>query len=406
MKYLLINTFYNFESTGKLMHNFRKYLLEQGHEVKMLYGHGRKQSDPNLVRLSDDLEGKVHNLLGRISGMNGCFSALATNRAVSEITSFAPDVVVLGNLHGHYINLYDLYDHLRKMKLPVIQIMWDEYSFTGACAFTYDCEKYKDVCFACPHQKDYPISWFFDTSRTLQKKKAEAYRDQNLCFVGVPYTAGKARQSSLLRGFDVFALDEAVDQKTIFYPRKADQLRQELGIREDQKVILNVCPYPSIRKGGKYYIELAEKCLDHNDVVFVHVGFSADPLGVPSNFYPLRYEYDQNRLAMFYSMADLFVCTSLAETEPNTCIEALSCGTRIAGFDISGVPSCAPAPFGTYVKPFDTDALKEIVLHTPKKDEDSVQKTRAYARSRFDADEYNRKMMELAGKRAAGKAAQ
>ena len=394
MKILLINTFYNFESTGKLIRNFRNYLLENGHEVLVLFGHGSRKNEPGLYRLSGDFEGKVHNLLGRMTGLNGCFSAMATERAVREISAFRPDLVYLGNLHGHYISIYRLYDHLRSLKIPTVQILWDEYMFTGACAFTYDCERWRTVCGKCPHRKDYPISWFFDTSRILQQKKAKAYKDQNLCFVGVPYTAEKARQSSLLKGFDVYGIDEAVDQKNIYYPRSAEKLRKELGIREDQKVILNVCPYPSIRKGGKYYIELAEKCLDHPEYAFVHVGFKADPLGVPSNFYPIGYEYDPNRVAEFYSMADLFICTSLAETEPNTCIEALSCGTKIAGFNISGIPSCAPAPYGTYVPAGDTEALKKIVLCTAKKTEISVRETRAYARTRFDADDYNRRLLE------------
>ena len=395
MKVLLINTFYNFESTGKLMHNFRNYLVESGIETMVLFGHGEEDPKNNIIRLSTDLEGKIHNLLGRLTGMNGCFSPLATKKAIKLISEFKPDIVYLGNLHGHYINIYKLYEQLRTMGIPIVQIMWDEYSMTGSCAFSYECEKYKNICGNCPHNKDYPISWFFDTSTRLQQKKKEAYANQNICFVSVPYTADKGKESSLLHNYPVFSVDEAVDQEHIFYPRDAKALREELGIKENQKVILNVCPYPSVRKGGKYYLELARKCLEQKDIVFVHVGFKADPSECPENFIPVGYVKDQNRLATFYSMADLFVCTSQAETQPNTCIEALSCGTPICGFDISGIPTCGEAPYGQYVSLGDTDALLEIVLNTQTKTENSIHKMREYAKSRFSANNYNQKLLHI-----------
>ena len=395
MKVLLINTFYNQESTGKLMHNFRLFLKENNIEVKVLYGHGPVHDDPDLIRLSSDLEGKLHNAAGRITGMNGCFSPLATDKALKEINAFRPDVIYLGNLHGHYINIYKLYDFLRSKQIPVVQIMWDEYSMTGACAFSYDCEKYKGICGNCEHKKDYPISLFFDTARILQKKKEAAYKNQTIGFLGVPYTAEKAKQSSLLRGYPVYSVDEAVDQINLFYPRDPSIIRSEFKISNDKTVVLNVCPYPSIRKGGKYYLELARKSLNDPDVIFIHVGFKGNPSECPDNFIPVGYVSDQNRLAAFYSAADLFVCTSLAETQPNTCLEALSCGTPICGFDISGVPTCAVPPYGQFVPFKDTDALRRIVLETPHKTDTSIQEIRAYARSRFSSEDYNKNLLRV-----------
>lgn len=394
MKILLINTFYNQESTGKLMHNFREYLVSNGIETMVLFGHGNAEAH-DIIRLSSPLEGKVSNALGRLTGMNSCFSLFATEKAIQQIESFRPDLVYLGNLHGHYINLYTLYAALRRLHIPVVQLMWDEYMMTGACSFSYDCEYYRTNCHHCPHKKDYPISWFFDTSAVLQKMKRSAYKNQQICFAGVPYTAEKASHSSLLRDFPIRSIDEAVDQKRIFYPRDASKLKEELGIRADQKVILNVCPYPSLRKGGKYYLELAEKCLDHPELAFVHVGFKGSTSECPKNFIPIGYISDQDRLAAYYSMADLFVCTSFAETQPNTCLEALSCGTPIIGFDISGIPTCADEPIGRFVTPGDTDALKQIVLDTPKKKEEDIRRIRTYAESRFSSEDYNRRLLEI-----------
>ena len=395
MKILLINTFYNFESTGRLICGLRRYLIDHGHKVMVLYGHGDNGGDPDVIRLSSDFEGKLHNLLGRLTGLNGCFSPSATDKAIRMISSFEPDLVYLGNLHGHYINIYALYECLRELQIPTVQIMWDEYMMTGACAFAYDCERFKSECGSCPRRKDYPISWFFDTSRMLQMKKKKAYQGMKLCFVTVPYTASRARESSLLKDYRVYGVDEGVDVKTIYCPRDPAALRKKLSIRPEQKVILNVCPYPSYRKGGSYYLKLAEKCLSLPDLVFVHVGFKADSSECPANFIPIGYEASEDRLAEYYSMADLFVCTSLAETQPNTCIQALACGTPILGFDISGVPTCAHAPFGTYVPFGDISRMKAIVVRAERKSINSIQETRRYAVSRFSSEDYNRRLLVI-----------
>lgn len=45
---------------------------------------------------------------------------------------------------------------------------------------------------------------------------------------------------------------------------------------------------------------------------------------------------DQNLLARYYSMADVFVICSKRENFPTTCIEAQCCGTPVVGFDTGG----------------------------------------------------------------------
>jgi glycosyltransferase involved in cell wall biosynthesis len=274
--------------------------------------------------------------------------------------------------------------------------MWDEYAMTGACSFVFDCNKYESQCKACPHKRDYPISWIFDTSRVLQAKKKHAYAMDNIAFVAVPYTARCAKRSYLLHDKKIYSADEAVVQKNISYPRDTTELRKELGIPADNKVILNVCVYPEERKGGKYYLETARKCLGHKDISFVHVGFMGDKSECPDNYIPIGFEKDQNRMAAYYSLADLFVCTSFAETQPNTCLEALSCGTPICGFNISGIPTCADPPYGEYVEPRDTDALKDIICARKKKTHNEMLAVVEYARSRFSSEEYNRKLRSIA----------
>ena len=395
MKAIVINTYYKQGSTGKLSYLLAKYIRDHYGDAIVCYGIGDMDND-NAYKFQGQLERRIHGILSRITGLQGCFSWIATRKLFDKIIDFKPDIVYLGNLHGNYLNIYSLYRFLKKKNIPIIQVMWDEYSMTGSCTFAFDCKKYVDMCRKCPRKHDYPNSLIFDTSTFLQKKKRKAYNYERLAFVGVPYTIDQALKSSLLKEKRLFAVDEAVDQIKRYFPRDAYALRDKLGIPQNNRIIINVCVYPSYRKGGKYYLELARDCMDLQDVTFVHVGFNGDEKECPPNFVPIGFVFDQDEMPFYYSLGDLFVCTSLAETQPNTALEALSCGTPICGFNIAGVPTCAEYPYGEYVEVGDIKGLKEVIKRVLKKTPDSIRKVREYAKTRFSIEDYNEKLVNIA----------
>ena len=89
---------------------------------------------------------------------------------------------------------------------------------------------------------------------------------------------------------------------------------------------------------------------DRKDITFVFVGYNRSDWDIPSNMITVGYVSSQDKLAEYYSMADLYVCTSLADTFPTTCLNALGCGTPLLGFKAGGVPYCASEPYGTFVE--------------------------------------------------------
>ncbi|SDZ88974.1 glycosyltransferase [Selenomonas ruminantium] len=396
MRVLLVNSTYNIGSTGKLIYNFYNYLIKNGHEVSVITGCANEDKPNDVYVVCSKIESKFNNLLGRITGLNDCFAINSTRKAEKIIHDLKPDVVFLGNIHGHYINVYRLYRAIKNKSIPIIQMMWDEFAMTGSCAYPYDCEKYYTTCSNCPRIHDYPKSLFFDTSQYHQEMKRRAYIYDKLAFVGIPYTVERAKNSYLLKGKRLFALDEAVDQIGRYYPRNVEILRNDLGISEQDKVIVNVCVYPESRKGGQYYLELARKCEDMTNLKFIHVGFMGDESECPSNYIPIGFVEDQDMMPFYYSIGDLFVCTSLAETQPNAVLEALSCGTRICGFNTAGVPSCAEYPFGQFVEIGDIETIVDIIIKTPKKTNDTIVQTRRYAETRFSSIDYNDKLLHIA----------
>ena len=396
MKIVIFNTTYNLGSTGKITKNMRDYFLSVGHEVTVCYGRGKKVKDKNVFRISSPFLSKLNHLIGRFFGLNDCLSPIEMVRVRRIVNGFKPDVIYLGNLHGYYLNVFGLYRYFKKKCIPSIQIMWDEYPMTGKCCYPFDCSNFFHLCHKCPHKKDYPESLFFDNSTFLFKKKSKAYDMPNLAFVGVSSTIKMAKMSALLKNKQTFELDEAVNQEELYYPRNNIKVYDFFGVSRDKIIILNVCVYPNSRKGGQYFIELARSCIDYTDFVFVHIGFNGDKKGLPSNFVPIGVVKDQDLMANCYSAADLFVCTSLADTQPNACLEALSCGTPILGFDISGIPTCAEYPYGKYVEPRNIEQLKKEVLKIKKKTIVDIENISHYAQTRFSSKQYNINLEKIA----------
>ena len=396
MEIAIINSHAMQKSTGKLSYNLMKHLKKNNHNVKLYCS--RVLLGDNLTEdmtcVCSNFERYIYALWDRLFGNEGLNAFSSTVKLIYLLKKQSPEVVYLMNLHAYYINQPMLFKYLSSRNIKVIYVMFDEYAFTGKCCFAFDCDKFEKDCGACCQISEYPRSFFFDKSTKLQVMKKNNYALlKDITFVGVEYTVSRAKKSSIMPINAKFVVaDEGVDIKHLYYPRDAKTLKSKLKIDNDKIVILTVAPYPNMRKGGKYFIESAKILENDKHFVFVHVGFSGNVQACPTNYIPVSYVENQDVLAEFYSMADLFVCTSLAETIPDTCIEALACGTPILGFNISGIPTCADELHGKFVEPRNSLALVSEIKKTEKKTANIIESCRKYAQSRFDADDYSRKL--------------
>ena len=131
---------------------------------------------------------------------------------------------------------------------------------------------------------------------------------------------------------------------------------------------------------------------------FVHVGFDL-PKGtvdLPSNYIPIGFLKDQEKLAQYYSLGDLFVFPSVLDTMPNACLEALASGTPLLCFNISGMPFIADNTVATFVAPRDVNAMADVVRHTNKKTQEIINACRNYALRRYDNQLYFERLCNIA----------
>ena len=394
MKVLIFNTFVEGTSTAKIATGLYRKLKENDNECIILYGAGEISDNSDFYRVSNALDIKIQWAANQLTGVHGNFSPFALNRAKKIIEEFKPDIIQLFNMHYYYMDIYGLFSYLKKNNYPIVYSMLDEYPYLGYCCYAYDCNQFQTGCLNCDYKRfknEYPRNLFFNGAAKTVRLKETSYSDYHkLVFTGPRWVLERAESSYLLKNKNMEEIDEFIDTEKTFVPRDTDELRKKHKL-EGKTVILNVAPSKDERKGVKYYVEMAKK-IQRKDVVFIHVGYQDETNDLPENFIPISFVKDQNVLAQYYSLADLLVCTSLADTMPNVCLDALACGTPVAGFDITGVPYVAESPLGKFVKPRDVDALVDIVMDIAPKNQDMIDNCRKYALSRYSPQTFYEKL--------------
>lgn len=400
MRVLLINAQWTGSSTGKIAYGFYKRLKESGHDAILAYGMGiLNHDDKGIIKIAPRVEPKIHFRYNLITGYHGAFGPIANYRLKKIIESFKPDIVQLYNLHGYYMNIFKFMDYLAKKNIPTVYGMLDEYPYLGYCCYAYDCEQYENGCENCKFdfEERYMKSFFFNRARKTFLMKHKNYDSfSQIVFTGPEWVVKRAKKSLLLHDKDVRIVDEYVDTEETFIVRDTTKLRKELGISERTIIFLDVAPSGDKRKGVEYFIRLAERFeKKESNCIFINVGYENNFKKLPKNFMGIPFIKDQKKLAEYYALADLFVCTSMADTMPNSCLDALACGTPVCGFDISGIPYVAKEPLGKFVEPGNVDRLEEIIQKTDKKTDELLKACREYAVKRYSLTMYYSKQLEI-----------
>lgn len=398
MNIAIINTTANKKSTGKIAYGMYKKLLESGNQAFLYYGRNSfEENDNHVIRITGKTGILIHGLLARITGLNGYFSTFQTLRLIHLLKKQKPDLVQLYNLHGYFININLLLSFLKKEHIPTVYSMLDEFPYLGRCCYSFNCNLFMNGCSACKFpKKEYPATWIFRNSRKFVRDKKKIYDSFNeLCFVAPAWVVQRAKKSYLLSDKRLFVVDEYVDTDQLFFPRKKYQYVTPQLLQSKKKIVLTVAPYSDERKGGKFFLELARMLLQHSEYLFVYVGMDVGNVNIPDNCISIGYISNQEELAEYYSIADAFVCTSLADTMPNVCLDALSSGTPIIGFNNTGIPYTAVKPYGTFVENENVNELCNAVLCVKKKDDELISNCRKYALTRYSPEIYYNKMVTI-----------
>lgn len=355
MKIIIINTSESSGGAAIACKRLTKALQKNGMEVKMLV---RDRSIDNCEAAFIN-KNKFIEIVNQIRFIWERFVIWIHNH-FSKKNLFAVSIANTGNdisnnklitqadiIHLHWINqgflsLRDL-EKLSALGKPIVWTMHDQWSYTGICHYTGECDKFTSFCSCCPQLM---VSGKHDLSYKTFKKKERLYKSKIFTGVGCSkWIADEAKKSALCREAKVVSIPNPIDI-TLYTHQNKNDARALLGLPLDKKLILfGACKVTDKRKGVDYMkascdILFEEGRYSREDLIIVIFGGKTEEIEtfLPYSIHNLGYIRDVRTMVNLYNAVDLFLIPSLEENLPNMIMEAMACGTPCVGFRTGGIP--------------------------------------------------------------------
>jgi glycosyltransferase involved in cell wall biosynthesis len=274
------------------------------------------------------------------------------------------DIINLHNLHSGAFNYLAL-PRITKHK-PTVFTLHDMWSFTGHCAYSYNCDRWKIGCGKCPHLESYPAVKR-DNTAIEWKLKNWIYDRTNLTIVTLSSWLTEQVKQSMLARFPIQQIPNGIDTQA-YQPIESDKCRDILGIPQNKKVLLFAAQnLQNYTKGGDLLVK-ALSCLPESlkqETILLTIGKDDGTIAatVGLEILNLGYINDDHQKSVAYSAADLFILPTRADNLPLVLQESMACGTPMISFKVGGVSDLVrPEITGYLAQPEDAQDLAKGIV--------------------------------------------
>ena len=330
MKVLEINSVCGIRSTGRIVTEIADEYIREGHEVIIAYGREKVPSKYQSIskRIGSEFDVKINALETRFFDNDGFTAKRDTREFLKWAEDYNPDLLWLHNLHGYYINIELLFKWIKTR--PSMLVRWTLHYFTYA-----RCDKWLKHCEKCIQKKEYPASYFFDSSYENYDRKRNAFSDvKNMTLITPSQWLANLVAQSFLRGYPVEVHNNRINTN-VFKPIESN-IKQKLGI-DNKKLVLGVAAQWQPSKGYQDFIKLAERLPESYSVVLV--GLTKEQLKkLPYSIVGIERTNSQKELAELYTAADVFFNPTYEDNYPTVNLEAKACGTPVITYNSGGSP--------------------------------------------------------------------
>jgi glycosyltransferase involved in cell wall biosynthesis len=271
----------------------------------------------------------------------------------------AANILNFHNLHGGYFN-YLAIPKLTKTK-PAIFTLHDMWSFTGHCAYSFECNRWETGCGKCPHLNVYP-EVPRDNTALEWKLKNWVYRRSNLVVVTPSNWLKEQVVKSMMSHLPVHHIPNGLDLN-VYRPLNSKLGRDAFGLPNEKFIVLVAAQsLKDSRKGSDLLVDalrILPPKIKANIVVLV-MGKASEILlkEIEMPIVPLGYVGGDRLKALAYSAADICVFPTRADNLPLVVQESLACGTPVVSFDVAGVPEMVrPGITGLLAEPENSGEL-------------------------------------------------
>ena len=397
-KLLQINSTANWGSTGKITEQIGELAISKGWDSYIAYGRYANKSKSRLIKIGSKLGMFCHLVESRLFDNHGLASRLATRRLIKEIKRINPDIIHLHNIHGYYINYKILFNYLNSVNTPVVWTLHDCWAFTGHCAHFIGrkCELWKTECLGFKKCHDaYPKSIINNVNHNYRVKKSLFTSLGNrLTIVPVSKWLASQTEQSFLCKHRIRYIYNGVSTEIFTRLNSIDVIHKN-NIK-NIFTILGVASAWSEGKGLSDYYKLRKELSNAYQIILV--GLTDEQIKqLPEGIIGIKRTQSQRELAELYSMSDVVLSLSRAETFGLTIAEGASCGTPAVVYNTTAVPELITPQTGIIVdKVGDIDgvinAIKEIESRGKQYYSDACRK---YAEEHFDKDKCFAKYIDL-----------
>jgi glycosyltransferase involved in cell wall biosynthesis len=346
-------------------------------DVGFLYGAGiaHRRIGEALTHAGNEVSAIA---MGRV-GAEVIESVVTPDFLLKVVAENAPDLVILGNLHGLSVTNSSLFpEFMGKVseRYPTIFVTHDLWVITGRCVHMRDCDKFLRGCDeACPTSQEYPK---MDPTRIAEAWRAKMQNlsadNQLAIMANSRYVLEKIKglfgHLSTSRNGSSKIVEQAYLGFPIetFRPIDKTEARRKLNLPQDKFIILFSSANISDKRKGLGLLLEALTSLNLPDLVTVCMGWRdpAQPLPI-KDVREMGYVNDPERQALLYSAANLFVAPSLEESFGQVFVEAAACGTPCVGFNTTAIPeSIIDGITGRLAKDLTAKALAEAIAELYK----------------------------------------
>lgn len=338
-------------------------LLEQNFDSSLLVGEIKISSDRvNAIPRKPHLEPHIARISTRLSlhylHFVGSFDILKHDFYRNA------DILNFHNLHTGTFS-YLAVPALTREK-PAVFTLHDMWSFTGHCAYSYDCDRWQSGCGHCPYLDSYPAVKR-DNTHLEWKLKNWVYDRSNLTIVAPSRWLTEQAEKSMHRRFSIHHIPYGIDTDA-YQPLDAEHCRSVLGIPSDCKVLMfGADSLKDPRKGISLLIEALQTLPQSlkQEALLLTFGNGGEAIsktvGIPS--LNLGYVSSDRLKSIAYSAADLFVFPTRADNLPLVLQESMACGTPMVSFKVGGVPDLVRHDVTGYLaNPEDTEDLRNGIV--------------------------------------------
>lgn len=312
-------------------------LLDRGIDSRLLVGKARTNNE-RVAAI--DRQPRREKQLSRLTNFLGLNYLNISNTFSLPKHNFYrnADILNFHNLHAGYFN-YLAIPSLTKDK-PAIFTLHDMWSFTGHCAYSYDCDRWQTGCGKCPYLNTYPTV-LKDSTAWEWKLKDWVYSRANIAVVTLSEWLTKQVRQSMLARFSIHHIPNGIDTQA-YQPLNSEHCRLMLDIPQDKKVLMfGANSLQDSRKGKDFLIEALQKLPNtlKKETVLLTIGNGGESIESTVGISTLNLGYvSSDRLkSVAYSAADLFIFPTRADNLPLVLQESMACGTPMVSFDIGGV---------------------------------------------------------------------